>query len=63
MLQIKAFKVRSHHPLLRIRFLLVPKIESCEHIENALPTHGSVILKKWMETEHALFSSDSLLER
>ena len=35
--------------------MLVPKIGSCEHIENDLPTHGSVILKKRMETEHALF--------
>ena len=57
-------KARSHDPSLRIRFLLVPKIGSCEHIENDLPTHGSVILKKKrMEIEHALFSSDSLLER
>ena len=24
---------------------LVPKIVSCEHIKNDLPTHGSVILK------------------
>ena len=39
-------KVRSHDPFLRIRFLLVPKIGSCEHIENDLPTHGSPILKK-----------------
>ena len=53
----------SHDPFLRIRFLLVSKIRSCEHIENDLPTHGSVILKKWMETEHALFLSDTLLER
>ena len=41
-----ALKVRLHDPFLRIRFLLVPKIGSCEHIENDLPTHGSVILKK-----------------
>ena len=27
-------KARSHDPFLRIRFLLVPKIGSCEHIEN-----------------------------
>ena len=56
-------KARSHDPFLRIRFLLVPKIGSCEHVENDLPTHGSVILKKRMEIEHALFSSDALLER
>ena len=31
-----ARKARSHHPFLRIRFLLVPKIGSCEHIENDL---------------------------
>ena len=38
--------------------LLVPKIGSCEHSKNDLPTHGSVNLKnKWMEIEHALFSS------
>ena len=35
----------------------------CEHIENDLPTHESVSLKKRMEIEHALFSSDILLER
>ena len=55
-------KAHSHDPFSRIRFLLIPKIESCEHIENDLPTHGSVILKKRMEIEHALFSSDTLLE-
>ena len=38
-------KARSHDPFLRIQFLLVPKIGSCEHIENDLPTHGSVMLK------------------
>ena len=37
---------RSHDPFLRIRFLLVPKIELYEHIENDHPKHGSVILKK-----------------
>ena len=42
---------------------LVPKIGSCEHNKNDLPTHGSVSLKKRIETEHALFSSDILLER
>ena len=56
-------KARSHDPFLRIRFLLVSKIGSCEHIENDLPTHESEILKKWMEIEHAPFSSDTLLER
>ena len=57
-------KARSHDPFLRIRFLLLPKIGSCEHIENDLPTRGPVILKKKrMETEHALSSSDTLLER
>ena len=39
-------KARSHDPFLRIWFLLVPKIGSCEHIENYLPTDGSVILEK-----------------
>ena len=57
-------KARSHNPFLRIRFLLVPKIGSCEHIESDIPTHGSISLKKRMEIEHALlFSSDSLPER
>ena len=46
-----------------IRFFLVPKIGSCEHSKNDLPTHGSVILKKRMEIEHALLSSDTLFER
>ena len=58
-----SLKACSHDPFLRIRFLLVPKIGSCEHIENDLPTHGSVILNKRMEIGHALFSSDTLLER
>ena len=43
-------KACSHDPFLRIRFLLVPKIRSYEHIEDDLPTHGSVSLKngwKW----------------
>ena len=57
------FKARSDDPFLRIRFLLVPKIGSCEHNENNFPTHGSVILKKWVQMEHALFSTDTLLER
>ena len=56
-------KARSHDLFLMIRFLLVPKIGSCEHTENDLPTNGSVILKKRMEIEHVLFSSDTLLER
>ena len=59
---MKHFKGRSHDPFLKIPFLLVPKIRSCEHTENDLPTHGSVILKKRMEIEHALFSSDVLLQ-
>ena len=46
----------------RIQFLLVPKVGSCEHSKNDLPTHGSVILKKRMGIEHALFSSNTLLE-
>ena len=53
----------SHDPFLRIRFLLVPKNGSCEHIDNDLASNGSVILKKRMEIEDALFSSDTLLER
>ena len=61
--EIEGVKARSRDPFLRIRFLLVPKIGSCEHIENDLPIHGSVILKKRMEIEHALFLSDTLLER
>ena len=56
-------KACSHDPFLRIRFLLVPKNGSCEHIKNDLPLNGSVILKKRMEIEHVLFSSDTLLER
>ena len=39
-------KARSHDLFLRIRFLLVPKIGSFEHIQNDLPTHRSPILKK-----------------
>ena len=53
-------KARWYDPFLRIRFLLVPKNGSCEHIKNDLI---SVILKKRMEIEHALFSSDILFER
>ena len=56
-------KARSHDPFLRIRFLLVPNNGSCEHNKNDLPSNGSVSLKKRMEIEHALFSSDTLLER
>ena len=59
----EGLKTRAHDPFLRIRFLLVPKNGSCEHIKNDLPSNGSVILKKRMEIEHALFSSDTLLER
>ena len=58
-----SIKARSHDPFLRIRFLMVPKIRSCEHIENDISTHGSVSLKKRMQIEHALFSSNTLLER
>ena len=57
------FKACSHDPFLRIRFLLVPKNESCEHMKDDLPSNGSLILQKRMEIEHALFSSDTLLER
>ena len=46
-----------------IRFLLVPKVRYCEHSKNDLPTHASVILEKWVEVEHALFLSDTVLER
>ena len=42
---------------------MVSKDGSCEHIKNDLPSNGSVILKKRMEIEHALFSSDILFER
>ena len=59
----KPVKACSHDPFLRIRFLLVPKNGSCEHIKNYLASNGSVSLKKRMEMEHALFSSDTLLER
>ena len=53
----------SKDPFLRIQFLLVPKNWLCEHIKNDLPSNGSVIYKKKrMEIEHALFSSDTLLE-
>ena len=41
----------------------VHKIGSYEHIENGLPTHEAVSLKQRMEIEHALFSSDTLIER
>ena len=54
---------RMLRPVLTIPFLVVPKIGSCEHIGNDLPTHGSIILKKRMEIGHTLFSSDTLLER
>ena len=45
------FNARSHDSFLRIRFLLASKIGLCEHIENDLPTHGSVILKKRMKIQ------------
>ena len=38
------------------------KIGSCEHVEDDLPTHGSVIFKKLLEIEHTLFSSDTFLK-
>ena len=41
-----SIQTSSHDPFLRIRFLLAAKIGSCEHTENDLPTHGSVIKKK-----------------
>ena len=51
---MKHLKARSHDPFLRIRFLLVLKNGSCEHIKNDLPSNGSLILKKRMEIQHAL---------
>ena len=62
MSEVLKVKARSHDQFLRVRFLLIPKIASCEHIESDLPTHGSVILKTRIETEHDLFSSDALLK-
>ena len=56
-------KARSHDPFIRIRFLLIPKNGSCEHIRNDLSSNGSVVLKKRVEIEHALFSSDTHRER
>ena len=41
-----SIKARSQDPISRIRFLLVPKIGSCEHSRNGLLIDGSVILKK-----------------
>ena len=41
-----AFKACSHDPFLRIRFLLVPKNGSCEHIKNDPPLNRFVIKKK-----------------
>ena len=58
-----SLKDRSHEPISRIRFLLVQKIGSCEHSKNDPPAHRSVIFKKRIEMEHALFSSDTLLGR
>ena len=57
-----SLKARSHDLIARIQFLLVPKIGSFEHSKNGLLTQGSLILKKRMEIEHALFSSDTILE-
>ena len=56
-------RARSHYPISRIQFLLVPKIGWCECSKTDTPTHGSFILKMRMEIEHALFSSDTYLER
>ena len=53
--QFPHIKARSQDQFLRIRLLLVPKNGSCEHIKNDLPSNRSVILKKRMEIEHALF--------
>ena len=50
-----SIKARSQDPFMRTRLLLVPKIGSCKHIENYLPLHGSVILKKRMEIGYAYF--------
>ena len=57
---INTLKAHSHDPFLRIRFFLVLKTGSCEHIKNDLPSHGSLILKEQMEIEHTLFSSETL---
>ena len=47
----ETLKALSHDPFLRIRFLLVPKNGSCEHVKNDLPSNGSVILKKTWNLE------------
>ena len=60
---IFSIKTRSHDPFLTTQFLLAPKTGSCEHIKNDLPSNGSLILKKRVEIENALSSSDTLLER
>ena len=39
---VAILKARSHDQISRIRFWLVPKVGSCEHSQNDLPTHGSV---------------------
>ena len=48
------------NPFSRIGFLLVPKIGSCEQIENDLLTHGSVILKKNGWKKNALYFHPTL---
>ena len=55
-------KASSHDPFLRIRFLLVRKIGSCEQIENDLMTTGFVSLKTRIEIEHALFRPELFLK-
>ena len=59
--------ISSLRPFHTIRFqgssFVGSEIGSCEHSKNDSPTHRSVSLKKWMEIEGALFSSDALLER
>ena len=57
------FEACSHDLFSRIQFLLVLNNGSCEHTKNDLPSNGSLILKKRMEIQHALFSFDILLER
>ena len=59
----RQIKSCPHDPFLSIRFLLVPKNRSCEHIKNDHLSNGSLILKKLMEIKHALLLSDTLLER
>ena len=52
---MKHLKARSHDPFLRIRFLLVLKNGSCEHIKNDLPSNGSVVLKKTRMKQNMLY--------